>query len=88
MTPSTDDSTKGGDVLLPDLDLGNVPHVVTSWFASEGQRVVAGDRLVEITAGDVTVDLVASASGLLIERCVHLDERLFVGQLLARIQAD
>lgn len=85
---SADRSTTLGDVFLPDLDLGNVPHVVTSWFASEGQRVVVGDRLVEITAGDVTVDLVAPASGLLVERCVHLDERLAVGQLLARIQAD
>jgi pyruvate/2-oxoglutarate dehydrogenase complex dihydrolipoamide acyltransferase (E2) component len=87
MKPIGDAPPSGGEVYLPELDLGNMRHVGTSWFASEGQRVVAGDRLLEVTAGDVTVDVSATASGTLSERCVHLDDRLCAGQLLARIAA-
>lgn len=77
---------RSADVVLPDLDLPGVPHVVTSWFASEGQNVVEGDRLVEITAGDVTIELAATLTGLLVERCVYLDNRLVSGQLIARLK--
>jgi pyruvate/2-oxoglutarate dehydrogenase complex dihydrolipoamide acyltransferase (E2) component len=42
--------------------------------------------LIEVTAGDVTVDLSAPASGLLVEQCVKIDDALTVGQILARIQ--
>jgi pyruvate/2-oxoglutarate dehydrogenase complex dihydrolipoamide acyltransferase (E2) component len=87
MNRNNDTPSSGGEVYLPELDLGNMPHVVTSWFASEGQRVVAGDRLLEVTAGDVTVDISATANGTLSHRCVHLDDRLCAGQLLARITA-
>jgi 2-oxoglutarate dehydrogenase E2 component (dihydrolipoamide succinyltransferase) len=73
---------------LPDLDLPGVPVVVSAWHAEIGQRVVAGDRLVEVTAGDVTVDLAAPASGVLVERCVGIDERLTLGQCLARVQIE
>jgi 2-oxoglutarate dehydrogenase E2 component (dihydrolipoamide succinyltransferase) len=71
---------------LQDLDLPNVPITVSSWHARVGQRVVEGDRLIEVTAGDVTVDLSSPASGILAEQCVKIDETLTVGQLLARIQ--
>jgi pyruvate/2-oxoglutarate dehydrogenase complex dihydrolipoamide acyltransferase (E2) component len=53
-----------------------------------GQRVVEGDRLIEILAGDVTVDLPAPTSGVLLERCVEVDETLQAGQVLARIKPD
>ena len=71
---------------LPDLDLPGVPICASAWHANVGQRVVEGDRLIEVTAGDVTVDLSAPASGVLHEKCVKTDDRLEVGQLLARIQ--
>jgi 2-oxoglutarate dehydrogenase E2 component (dihydrolipoamide succinyltransferase) len=74
------------DLVLPNFELDGVTHVVTAWHAAIGQRVVEGDRLVEITAGDVTVDLPAPMSGILIERCAAMDEAVTVGQLLARIQ--
>jgi pyruvate/2-oxoglutarate dehydrogenase complex dihydrolipoamide acyltransferase (E2) component len=57
-------------------------------WPGRADRVVEGDRLVEVTAGDVTVDLAAPASGVLVERCVRTDERLTVGQVLARIRPE
>jgi pyruvate/2-oxoglutarate dehydrogenase complex dihydrolipoamide acyltransferase (E2) component len=74
------------ELRLPDLDLPGVLVSACSWHASVGQRVTEGDRLLEILAGDVAVDLPAPASGILVERCVTIDQPLESGQLLARIQ--
>ena len=71
---------------LADLDLPGTPIIASAWHAKAGQQVVEGDRLIEVTAGDVTVDLAAPASGVLAEQCVKIDDLLAVGQLLARIQ--
>ena len=73
---------------VPDLDIPGVPITACCWHAAVGQRVNAGDRLLEIHAGDVTVDLPAPVSGILIERCVEIDQPLAIGQALARIQED
>ena len=76
------------ELCLPDLDLAGTPATATAWHAKVGQRVVEGDRLIEIVAGDVTVDLSAPASGTLVERCVRIDDHLTTGQVLARIQPE
>jgi pyruvate/2-oxoglutarate dehydrogenase complex dihydrolipoamide acyltransferase (E2) component len=76
------------ELCLPDLDLPGVPVLASAWHAAAGQRVVAGDRLLEVTLGDVVVDLSSPATGLLVERCVRIDDPLQIGQLLARIQPD
>jgi pyruvate/2-oxoglutarate dehydrogenase complex dihydrolipoamide acyltransferase (E2) component len=73
---------------LPDFDLPGVAITVSTWHATSGQRIVEGDRLLEVTAGDVTIDVAAPVSGILAERCVTIDEPLTVGQLLARIRPE
>jgi pyruvate/2-oxoglutarate dehydrogenase complex dihydrolipoamide acyltransferase (E2) component len=73
------------ELRLPDFDLGDVPLTTSSWYAAEGQHVVEGDRLMEILAGDVTIDLPAPASGILIRQCVGIDEPLHTGQVLCVI---
>ena len=74
------------ELFLPDLDLAGVSVSVSAWHAKTGQRVVEGDRLIEVTAQDVTIDLDSPASGILAEQCVKIDQPLTAGQLLARIQ--
>jgi len=76
------------ELRLPDLDLPGVPITACTWHATVGQPVVEGDRLLEILAGDVTVDLPSAVSGVLVERCVEVDQALESGQLLARIRPD
>jgi pyruvate/2-oxoglutarate dehydrogenase complex dihydrolipoamide acyltransferase (E2) component len=56
------------------------------WHASKGNEVIEGDRLLEICAGEVIVDLPAPASGTLIRRLVQEDDPLEVGQELAIIE--
>jgi pyruvate/2-oxoglutarate dehydrogenase complex dihydrolipoamide acyltransferase (E2) component len=76
------------ELRLPDLDLPGVAVLASAWHANAGQHIVEGDRLIEVVAGDVTVDLSAPASGVLVERCVKIDDPLQTGQVLARIQPD
>ena len=70
-------------LLLADLDLGETPILACSWLAEQGARVVQGDRLLEVVAGEVTVDLEAPATGRLMQRCVGPEDRLTIGQVLA-----
>jgi len=76
------------ELFLPDLDLPGVTVMLSAWHGKTGEKVVEGDRLVEVTAGDVTVDLAAPASGVLAEKCAKTDERLTMGQVLARIRTE
>jgi pyruvate/2-oxoglutarate dehydrogenase complex dihydrolipoamide acyltransferase (E2) component len=74
------------ELRLPDLDLENARVTACAWHAAVGQRVVAGDRLLEVLAGDITVDLPSPATGVLIERWIELDDPLITGQPLAVIE--
>ncbi len=74
------------ELRMPDLDLPGVIATVSSWYAAAGSRVVEGDRILEVLAGDVAVDLAAPASGTLEERCVDIDEQLHINQVLAVIE--
>lgn len=76
------------ELRLPNLDLPGTPITVCSWHANMGQRVVEGDRLVEILAGDATIDLAAPASGVLVERGAEIDEQLTTDHVLAVIAVE
>jgi pyruvate/2-oxoglutarate dehydrogenase complex dihydrolipoamide acyltransferase (E2) component len=73
------------ELVLPDLDLGEIPITASVWLVDPGQEVVEGDRLLEVAAGNVTVDLPAPASGILTETLVAEDDQLAVGQVLGVI---
>ena len=73
------------ELVLPDLGLGDIPITASVWLVDPGQEVIKGDRLLEVAAGNVTVDLPAPASGILAETFVAEDDRLSVGQVLGLI---
>lgn len=70
---------------LPPLGLDGQTITASNWFAARGARVLEGDRLLEILAGDVIVDLPAPATGILESKAVAEDDRLTTGQLLGTI---
>lgn len=76
------------ELRLPDLDMPGVAVIACCWQATVGQRITEGDRLLEVVAGDVAVDLPAPASGTLVKRCVEIDQSLETGQVLAVIEAE
>lgn len=73
------------DLVLPELGLDQTPVVAGAWLKRPGDRVIEGDRLLEILAEGVTIDLPAPASGVLAETLVAENEELKVGQRLAVI---
>ncbi len=72
-------------LILPELGLAGFPVTVTVWHVEQGSEVTAGDRLLEIVAGGVTIDLPSPASGILTKTLVSEDDELHTGQLLAVI---
>jgi 2-oxoglutarate dehydrogenase E2 component (dihydrolipoamide succinyltransferase) len=76
------------DIRLPDLGLHNCQVVASMWLVEVGREVTQGDRLLEVLADCVTVDLPAPLSGILVETLVAEDEPLCVGQVLGVIQSD
>jgi 2-oxoglutarate dehydrogenase E2 component (dihydrolipoamide succinyltransferase) len=73
-------------VLMPEV--GAAEAVVSVWFVRPGERVYAGDRLVELLLEGVTIDVSAPAAGVLTEKSVGLDQRVRAGQVLGYLDED
>ena len=74
-------------LLVPDLGLTATPVAVSLWLVPEGSDVVEGDRVVELVAGGVTVDLGAPVNGRLVRQCVDEDGPAAAGTVLAEFEA-
>ncbi len=71
-------------VLIPPLDLGEAELRVGVWHCRDGRSVREGDRLVEIIAGEVVVELPAPADGIL-RKLATEDEVVTVGQVVGEV---
>ncbi|MBM4092932.1 MAG: biotin attachment protein [Planctomycetes bacterium] len=80
------DSASVCDIAVPDLGLADVPMTLSVWLVPLGTQVIAGDRIVEILAGDVTVDLAAPMTGVLVDVLVREDDLVRPGQVLGLIE--
>jgi 2-oxoglutarate dehydrogenase E2 component (dihydrolipoamide succinyltransferase) len=76
------------NLVLPDLGLDEQPLTVSLWLVEIGAEVTAGDRLVELAADSVTIDLPSPASGVLVETRAVEDEEVQIGQILGVIEGD
>ncbi|QEH33134.1 branched-chain alpha-keto acid dehydrogenase subunit E2 [Aquisphaera giovannonii] len=73
-------------VTVPDLGTGpDTPIVVSYWFASRGETVWEGERLVEVLVGPATFDVPAPATGRLVEIRAREDDQVLPGDLLGRL---
>ena len=68
------------ELKLPDLGLQNV--TVSLWLVQPGSDVTEGDRILEVMAEGVTVDLPSPATGVLAEQLVAEDDSVEVDQVL------
>lgn len=73
-------------VTMPDLQAPN--PVVSVWFVEPGERVYAGDRVIEILIAGATVDVSAPATGRLVEKLAWPDEPVTPGQVLGYIEEE
>jgi pyruvate/2-oxoglutarate dehydrogenase complex dihydrolipoamide acyltransferase (E2) component len=70
-------------VILPELGTGpDLPIVVSHWFASRGDLVWEGERLVEVLVGAATFDVPSPVTGHLIEIRGLEDDRVAAGSVL------
>lgn len=74
------------DLIMPDLGLADRPVTASQWLVELGSEVAEGDRLLEVQAEGVTVDLPAPVSGRVVEILAGEDELLVPGQRLAVIE--
>lgn len=73
---------------LPELGLADAPIAVSQWLVEPEGRVTAGDRLVEVLAEGVTVDLASPASGRLVEILCDEDQQVRPGNILGWIESE
>jgi pyruvate/2-oxoglutarate dehydrogenase complex dihydrolipoamide acyltransferase (E2) component len=73
-------------LVVPDFGLGATRLVVSLWLVPQGTRVAAGDRVVELLADGVTIDLEAPVSGRLVARFADEDEPVAAGAVLAELE--
>lgn len=69
-------------------DLGAEAPVLNLWLARPGDRVYAGDRVIEMLLDAATVDVSAPCSGRLGERLAWPADRLEPGQVLGYIETE
>jgi pyruvate/2-oxoglutarate dehydrogenase complex dihydrolipoamide acyltransferase (E2) component len=73
-------------VILPDLGTSpDTPIVVSYWFASRGESVWEGERLVEVLVGPATFDVAAPATGRLARIHAREDDSVQPGCVLGHI---
>ncbi len=70
------------EIILPDMGLGEQQVRASVWLVDQGDEVVEGDRLLEVVASNVTIDIPAPVSGVLEEQLVSEGDPLVPGQLL------
>ena len=73
-------------LVVPECGL-DVPLVVAVWLVPEGATVTAGDRVVQLVAGGVTIDLEAPVTGRLVSCLVDEDDAVAAGGILAEFAA-
>ena len=77
------------EVELPDLgDEAGDEARVSEWHCEEGDLVEQDEPLVEVVAGDFTIDVPSPASGVLIERLALEEDVVRVGDPLALIEVE
>lgn len=72
-------------IIVPDLGLDGV--TLSLWLVEAGSEVTEGDRVVELLADGVTVDLSAPASGMLVETFASEDDPVATGQTIGEIDS-
>jgi len=75
-------SPKRSQLCVPELGISGMPLTVSLWLVAEGAVVIEGDRVVELLAGGVTIDLEAPISGRLVQ-LVDEDETVTAGAVIA-----
>lgn len=75
-------------VKLPEISMGVTEATIVGWLKAVGDRIEAGEALVEVETAKSTVEVESPASGTLIEILVAPDDEVEVGSHIAKIRPD
>ncbi len=73
------------EVKLPEIGEGVTEATIVQWNARTGDRITAGDVLVEIMTDKVNIEVEAEITGRLEAIFADVDEEVRVGTVIARI---
>jgi pyruvate dehydrogenase E2 component (dihydrolipoyllysine-residue acetyltransferase) len=73
-------------VILPALGMAQETGIIVRWLKAEGQEVIKGEPLVEIETDKATVEIEASATGILTNVIGSVGVEIPVGQVIATIR--
>ncbi|MCZ2344186.1 MAG: lipoyl domain-containing protein [Bacteroidales bacterium] len=73
---------------IPLPDLGSPTARVSLWHVRPGERVYAGDRLVEVLIPGTLIDIPAPVTGTVLEWLAFPQDTLHPGDSLGSIDAD
>lgn len=73
-------------IVVPEL--GVPVSVVSVWYARPGERLYAGDRVVELLMGTATFDVAAPCTGTLVEHTAWPEDAVIPGQVLGYIEEE
>lgn len=74
------------DVQVPSYGVAMEEAVLVRWLVAVGDQVTEGASLAEIETDKATVEITASASGVVAELLAEPDDSIDVGGVIARIQ--
>lgn len=87
MTPMTATAPSPRQQLtVPECGIEGMPLTLSLWLVPPGAAVAAGDRVAELAAGGVTIDLEAPVSGRLVAQFVDEDETVVTGAVIAEFE--
>jgi len=69
-------------------DVGTDRAALSLWFVNPGEKVFAGDRVVEVLIPGATVDVPAPVAGRLLDRVAIVGDLLKPGQTLGHLEHD
>ncbi len=74
------------EVVLNNLPAGAGEAIIQTWYFEEGDAVIKGDEIVELTTEEGSVTVVAPAGGILAEVYYDEGESVGAGEVLCLIE--
>ncbi len=69
-------------ITVPDLRSGDEIIRISGWLIDEGDLVLAGELFVELLIPGLTIDIIASSTGRLVEIVKPVDSHVQVGDVI------
>lgn len=73
------------EVLMPKLSSTMEVGKITEWFKKEGDTVKVGDPIFEVMTDKIAIEVESYEEGILLKRCVSVDEEAKVNSVVAYI---